>query len=577
MNSRFTLRFTAILLVTLLSLPPAAAQTATTPAEAGADTAPSAEVQRAQTVRRLLAVKQALEAKLEQLRNLVEQLQSADEAERQKITLQIQALRETVAQLTQSFETIAVNGINLRNQENAEQNKLSWRDELLEVARPILESLKEATKKPRRIEELRRTIGQLEQQLDDARKANQSIAQLDISEVPPLVAEGLNKLAAVWRERSQDIERSLELSRSELDELQVQKIDVLGTLNDITREILLGRGLTLLIALLTAILVWLAMRALRHVVKAWRPATPSSDHAAKVRLVLYGYHLLTIALITLSVLSVFYVRGDLLLLSLAIVTLVMLTLGAWRFLPRYVREARLLLNIGVAREGERVIYQGLPFRIARLNLNSELLNPELEGSIRLPLAGLALLNSRPRTDEDWFPSSAGDFLLLPGGDYAQVLQQTIEQVRLKVMGSIVRYASAEFLQLNARNLSREGFGVVVVFGIDYQHQAISLNEVPQRFKSGLLAAFERSDYGEDLQNLVVEFKSAGASSLDYLVYATMNGRSAVSYFAIGRLIQQTCVDICNHEGWVIPFTQVTLHQADAPSPTGAAAPSAQTS
>jgi hypothetical protein len=63
--------------------------------------------------------------------------------------------------------------------------------------------------------------------------------------------------------------------------------------------------------------------------------------------------------------------------------------------------------------------------------------------------------------------------------------------------------------------------------------------------------------------LLVEFKAANASSLDYLVYASMDGNSAASYFAIGRLIQKTCVDICNQEGWVIPFTQVTIHQAEA--------------
>jgi hypothetical protein len=45
----------------------------------------------------------------------------------------------------------------------------------------------------------------------------------------------------------------------------------------------------------------------------------------------------------------------------------------------------------------------------------------------------------------------------------------------------------------------------------------------------------------------------------------MGGNSAASYFAIGRLIQQTCVDICNQENWVIPFTQVTVHQAETPA------------
>jgi hypothetical protein len=160
----------------------------------------------------------------------------------------------------------------------------------------------------------------------------------------------------------------------------------------------------------------------------------------------------------------------------------MLALGVWRFLPGYVREARLLLNAGAAREGERVIYNGLPYRIASLNLYSELRNPELEGTVRLPLATLSQLISRPAGEEDWFPCSVGDYLLLPDGSFAQVLQQSVERVQLKVVGSILQYSSAEFLQLNARNLTREGFGIIANFGIDYRHQSIALDQVPERLK-----------------------------------------------------------------------------------------------
>jgi small-conductance mechanosensitive channel len=129
------------------------------------------------------------------------------------------------------------------------------------------------------------------------------------------------------------------------------------------------------------------------------------------------------------------------------------------------------------------------------------------------------------------------------------------------MGSIVQVASDEFLRQNARNLTAEGFGVAVTFGIDYQHQPIALQEVPQRLHDGITEAFAAAEFGDDLQDLLVEFKAASASSLDYLIFASMDGNRAASYFAIGRLIQQSCVDICNREGWVIPFSQVTIHQA----------------
>jgi small-conductance mechanosensitive channel len=547
---------------------------ATGSSEATSESSTTTESRRVQTIRKLLAIKEALEDKRGRVRDLLEQLASADEIDKAKINEQIADLRETIDALTKSFESIAVSGASLRDPADIESTKLDLRNELAQIAKPILDSLKDATEKPRRLEELRRTIALQEQQLEVIRVAIESISTYRQYELPATVKDGLAELFTVWHERGSDIERSLEITRHELRNLETEDFKVFETLRLIVQEFILGRGLTLLLALVVAIAVWFAMRLLRRLVSTWRQPSQSTNHAAKMRLLLYAYHLLTTVLITLAVLSVFYVRGDLLLLSLTMIALVMLSLGAWRFLPGYIMEARLLLNAGAAREGERVVYNGLPFRIVNLNLNSYLRNPELKGVIRLPLAELAQLISRPASDEAWFPCSSGDYLLLSDGSFGQVMQQTVELVQIKVVGSVVQYRSTDFLQLNIRNLSREGFGVLVVFGLDYQHQEISLDRVPKRFKEGLISAFEQADYGKDLKDLLVRFNEASASSLDYLIYATMDGCSAGSYFAIRRMIQQTCVDICNQEGWVIPFAQLTIHQAEPVPPDTATLPQA---
>jgi hypothetical protein len=37
-------------------------------------------------------------------------------------------------------------------------------------------------------------------------------------------------------------------------------------------------------------------------------------------------------------------------------------------LPSFIREVMLLLNIGAVREGERVVYNGIPWLVKTLNL-----------------------------------------------------------------------------------------------------------------------------------------------------------------------------------------------------------------
>ena len=68
---------------------------------------------------------------------------------------------------------------------------------------------------------------------------------------------------------------------------------------------------------------------------------------------------------------------------------------------------------------------------------------------------------------------------------------------------------------------------------------------------------------DDIEDLQVEFKAAGASSLDYQIYMILNGRTAKAYFRVQRMVQQACVDSCNREGWGIPFTQITVHSGDS--------------
>jgi small-conductance mechanosensitive channel len=143
-----------------------------------------------------------------------------------------------------------------------------------------------------------------------------------------------------------------------------------------------------------------------------------------------------------------------------------------------------------------------------------------------------------------------------------VLRQTIELVEVLVRDSKMLIQTKDFLAQSVRNLSREGFGIASTFGIDYQHQAICLDTAPARFREAINARFKQAGMKDDIEDMLVEFKEAGTSSLDYQIYIILNGRAANAYFRAQRMVQQACVDTCNREGWVIPFTQVTLHSGD---------------
>jgi hypothetical protein len=223
------------------------------------------------------------------------------------------------------------------------------------------------------------------------------------------------------------------------------------------------------------------------------------------------------------------------------------------------------------REGERVIYNGLPWKVQALNMYSTLVNPALRGGkLLLPLSELSGLISRPCDEgEPWFPTRENDYVLLSDQTFGRVALQTPEVVQLRVGGADRTYPVGAFLSANPQNLSLHGFSIVLKFGIDYRHQALATGEIRKKFEDYLAARLKDSKVGGHLKEFFIEFDEAAASSLNFLVYAAFAGEAAESYGRVRRILQGLAVDACNAYGWVIPFDQMTVHLAHdgtTPSP-----------
>jgi hypothetical protein len=262
------------------------------------------------------------------------------------------------------------------------------------------------------------------------------------------------------------------------------------------------------------------------------------------------------------------------LLGLAVMFLAGLAWTGKHTLPQVYDQIKLSLNLGPVREDERVIYNSVPWKVGRIGFYTDLTNETLEGGrIRLPIRELSNLHSRPFGQKDpWFPSEQGHWVLLGDGVFGRVVLQTPDWVELVLLGgSRKTYTVGDFVALSPENLSRN-FRIRSVFGIDYAHQSQCTSEIPRLLRETILKGILESGLIKEEENLVhlaVEFSNAGASSLDYTVLADFKGAVAQNYNKLQRLLAKLCVDACNENGWVIPFTQVTLHQAvsaDPPAP-----------
>lgn len=510
-------------------------------------------------VKQLDVVYSVLEAKMVERKELREQILVAEPDDIADLEIELNEINVEIVELRQTFEQIAVGSVDLGifNNENGEFN---WRTEMTDVMMPIIRNLQSLTEKPRKIEALRSTVEENKEQLI---AANIAVAAIDESIALAKEEATKNALAVLqesWTEQVEEIQRSTDVARVKLINLQESNDNIFESIKSGLIDFITGRGLTLLLAVAAALAVRYTAKYITKLLLAKNRREAAKTYRTRQRLVRYGFNILTGLLMTIAVVVVFYVRGDVLLLGLVFLIAGAAILGLRHAIPKFISEARILLNLGSIREDERVMYNGLPYKVTALNMYSILNNPELTGVVRLPLENMMGMISRPSGKEIWFPASKGDFIMLDG-NLLEVIALTTELVQLQnLVGNKSSVPTADFYNMTFDNITRgDKFGVVGTFGVSYAHQRIANDDIPVKFKKSIENALAETDFSEHVISVTVELKEAGASSLDIMIYVTMSNVAIRMYYKVGRMIQQACVATCTKEEWDIPFPQLTVH------------------
>ncbi|MDA3788972.1 MAG: hypothetical protein PF503_10835, partial [Desulfobacula sp.] len=321
------------------------------------------------------------------------------------------------------------------------------------------------------------------------------------------------------------------------------------------------RGLFLFIALIACLGFLFFLRLFSRFMVRFIPGYNSKYRPFHARLLSLLSRIFAFVMVFLVLIFVFYMVEDWVLLSLTIIFIMGLGWAAKHTLPQFWHQSRLMLNIGSIREGERMIYNGVPWFVKNINVFSELENPYLEVKLRLPIEELLGKTSRPfNKHEPWFPCKRNDWVILADGTRGVVTSLSHEMVELVQRGGAHKiYQTSDFLGQAPLNISLN-FRLKIPFGISYNLQKDSTGSVLEILESHISEQIEKEGYKKNLLNLGVEFQQAGASSLDIVVIADFKGDLAPLYNRLSRAIQRWCVDACTLNNWEIPFPQLTIHK-----------------
>ncbi len=521
------------------------------PADAGALSMLGSIVELKQHLRQRIAEKQqAIEA-------------STSETEKNNLAAELDRLDKMLASANQDFERIAT-GIDISLFSERKEDPFDWKNELVSLIKPGIIELKQVTQKARQKTDLKDELSVYQSLLPIARQANENLSDLIVRTDDERVKQGLVKLVPEWQGQENQLLSRLEITQMQLAELESEDQSLIESSQASIKKFFKTRGLFLFIAFVSSISIVLVFRFAFLYLVRYIPGYKAQYRPFHLRALDLLSRVVSVLAALFVIILVFYVFEDWVLLSLAIVFLLGLGWAVKNTLPRFWHQSRMILNIGAVREGERVVFQGVPWLVKKINFFSMLENPDLGQTLRLPIETLMDLSSRPfQPHEPWFPCRKKDWVILSDGTRGCVTSLSHEMVEMVLRGGAKKvYQTSDFLGMNPLNLS-VNFRLKIGFGISYNLQSIATGQVLEILDAHIRERLAAEDYEAALLNLRVEFAQAGSSSLDLVVIADFDGEMAPLYNRISRAIQRWCTDACTANSWEIPFPQLTVHKPAA--------------
>jgi hypothetical protein len=445
-------------------------------------------------------------------------------------------------------------------QSNDIHKKRDYLQEAQELLGPAFDTIQRISEKPRKIESLRKELNVYEQKLAVTSVALKNIEIIKNSKefqtLLPDMEEFLSDSIYNINDLAQEFSIKRDRINRELKELTKDDQTLVGAMSELSREFFSNKGKHLGIAfLLFAFTIW-SLTVLKNIVILKTIQKSNVEWIIKPISALYGVLTFIFAL-SIFILSLYFM-GDWVLVTLIVLMLSAILWGSKAYIHKYLAEGRLILNLGTIKEGELVIFRGIPWKVKNINFVTIFENDFLDSStIRIEIAQIFHIHSRKiLPNEQWFPTRSNDWVMLSDGTYGQIKLQTVEQIIVELK-SLERkyYTTVDYLNLRPINLSH-GFTQSLTWGIDYNNQHNLIDEIIPQIKTKLSEKMKNTPY--TFQSLIVEFQNAGTSSLNLLIEMKFRGSFASSKLEIERTMNSTMLEISNELKINIPFNRLTV-------------------
>ena len=447
-------------------------------------------------------------------------------------------------------------------EKSIENVKFNLWQQLQDILKPIVTSIQRVSRRPRKIEKLKNSIEVSQEELIKIEKATSSLTDdglkrkgidLTIDENLKDQVAGLNSI--LDEQRNDVLLQKLKFER-ELEQLRKNQEPWSKQVKKILSGFFLNKVWHLFVSLISFLFFMVLALTLKKVIFSGRIKFGPWEKALA-----YTYTGICFLFSSAFSIMVLYFFNDWFLVTLFLLFISGFVWSLRNVLPLFLQEFKLIMNMGPVREGERIVWQGLPYKVVKLAIRSTVENPALTGGkYKIAAKNMLDLTSRPCSEnERWFPTVTGDWIEFRNdGQICQVVFQGVEYVELNERyGGVRRVASSQFLEMDFEILS-SGFWVNFIFSLDHLHKHNIVTEIIPSIKEELLDKMGTEGINFKNRELLLDFHALTDDSLEVELKLFCEGELAPQKRNIHHLLQKNLILIFEEKGFSIPLRKLQV-------------------
>jgi hypothetical protein len=436
------------------------------------------------------------------------------------------SMRESQLQRARNNFIATASEVELPAPEQKRPEKRDLVQETQDLIAPVFDAVRRVSEKPRRIEALRTGIFYLNDRIAQVNKAIVALDRTIRAKTYPIYQHELEDAMSGLRHDRDVLQVRVDAMERKLNVEEEDRRTIFQIVVDGAKDFVKSKGKNILISFLVFFgVLWLLLSIKRLFFRSKFVHSRMRHFNLPFHTV---YNLVAGLAAIFSVILTLHLLNDWFLATIVLLIVFAVFWAVKSVVHHFIHEIRLLFNLGPVKQGERVIWQGVPWLVQSLSLRTVLVNEALQGgSIALPATIIGTLFSRMTVEgEPWFPTLVGDYVLLD------------ETVIVATGNARKHYATSVFLSKNPQNFSH-GFEVEAAVEIQHESAAPRLDKLRPALLGAVTSRLSDRLKGSDpeLKSLELQLSALGLRNTQIHLRAQAVGRLAPQREALRRELQ----------------------------------------